>query len=546
MLMWLFESAKRGVLLSTVALAAIACTGAIGGSGGPRGGPGPAGQCAVDIKARPGLRLSSVQYVNTIRDLVGDAGFYADLEDEPGLITKRAIRQLRDAAEMVVARRGQWTRTVFPCDTTGSEDIGCRDTFIDDFGSRAFRRPLTDTEKSGLHDAYDFARGEALDFNDSMEVVLQVILQSPPFVYLFEDGVAESTGNVRLLTDHEVASRLSHFLWSNTPDDELLAAAAAGRLSTSDGLSAEAERLLADPRAKTAIRHYMAEFLQLNGGKLHYPLEEVTKDEDLYPEADAALLDAMRVETNALIDRIVFDGTGSFEDLLTTREAYVNGPLAALYGVDGPSDANTYEWVTLPERRAGVLTRAAFLTTYATTTVTHPIRRGAWIRKELLCDKLGEPPPNIDDTPLEGGANGEGELLTVREATEVRTMTEGQCARCHSFINPLGYPFEEFDAIGRTQDFEVVSGEPVDTATDVTGTDFDGPIADAATMSAALGASEHARSCFASKVLESALSGAAPDACTGTEAAFVADGDINNLLVAIVVSDAFRYLNVGE
>ena len=134
--MWLLESAKRGVLLSTVALAAIACTGTIGGSGGPRGGPGvggPAGECAVDIKARPGLRLSSVQYVNTIRDLVGDAGFHADLEDESGLITKRAIRQLRDAAEIVVARRDQWTRTVFPCDTTGPEDPGCRDAFIDDF-----------------------------------------------------------------------------------------------------------------------------------------------------------------------------------------------------------------------------------------------------------------------------------------------------------------------------------------------------------------------------------------------------------------------------
>ena len=520
----------------------MACTGNIGdiGSGGPRG------QCGLDIKARPGLRLSSVQYVNTIRDLVGDASFDADLEDEPGLITKRAIRQLRDGAEAVVARRGEWTRKVFQCDTTGSEDLKCRDAFIDDFGTRAFRRPLADTEKGRLRDVYDLAHSEGLDFNDSMEVVLQVILQSPAFVYLFEDGIAGSTGKVRLLTDHEVASRLSYFLWNSTPDEELLEAAAAGRLSTSDGLVAEAERLLSDPRAKTAVRHYMTDFLQLNGGQLHFPLEEVTKDEDLYPEVDQALLKAMRVETNALIERIVFDGTGSFEDLFTTREAYVNGPLAALYGVDGPSDANTYEWVTLPERRAGVLTRAAFLTTYSTATVTAPIRRGAWVRKELLCDQLGEPPPNIDDTPLEGGANGEGEVLTIREATDVRTMTEAQCAGCHSLINPLGYPFEEFDAIGRSQDFEVLSGEPVDTATEITGTDFDGPIPDAAAMSAALGASEQARSCFATKVLESSLGGAAPDACAGAADTFAADGDINNLLIAIVTSDAFRYLNIGE
>lgn len=547
----LFEAGKGGFVLSLVAFVATACSGNIGdvGPGDAPGGPGsgvPGEQCSLEIEARPGLRLSSVQYLNTVRDLFGDTGFHADLEDEPGLVTKRGIRQLRDAAEAVVARRGEWTRAVFPCDTNGSEDLVCRDAFIETFGSRAFRRPLSDGETSRLRGVYDFARGEGLDFEDSMEVVLQVVLQSPAFVYLFEDGVRETTGDVRLLSDHEVASRLSYFLWSSTPDDELLTAAAAGRLSTSDGLLAEAERLLGDPRAKTAIRHYIAEFLQLNGGKLHYPLEEVTKDEALYPEVDAALLDAMRVETNALIDEIVFEGSGSFEDLFTTRDAYVNGPLAALYGVEDGPVGDEYEWVTLPEQRAGLLTRAAFLTTYSTATVTAPIRRGAWIRKELLCHDLGEPPPNIDDTPLEGGANAEGDVLTVREATEIRTMTDSECVGCHTLINPLGYPFEEFDAIGRTQRFEVVSGEQVDTATDITGTDFDGPVANAVAVSAALAASEQARSCFASKVLESALGGVAPGPCTGTEDTFVAEGNINDLLIAIVTSDAFRYINVRD
>lgn len=549
----LSEPRKGGGLLSSLALAAIAatllsgagCTGNIG-DGGPRGG-GPATQCGVDIKARPGLRLSSVQYINTIRDLVGDDGFEAELEDEPGLITQRAARQLRDAAEKIIARRGQWTREVFPCDTNGAEDLGCRDAFIDGFGRRAFRRALTDTEKERLRDTYDFARGEALDFDDAMGVVLQVMLQSPAFVYLFEDGVAESTDNVRLLTDYEVAARLSYFLWSSTPDDDLMTAAATGDLSTVDGLRAQAERLLGDPRAKDSINEYMAEFLQLNGGELHHPLEQVTKDPSLYPEVDAALLAAMRVETNALMERVVFDGNGTFEDLLTTREAYVNGPLATLYGVaNAPPDADTFEWVTLPDNRAGVLTRAAFLTTYSTATVTAPIRRGVWIRRELLCHQLGDPPLNVDDTPLEGGANGEGDVLTVREATDVRTMNEGQCAGCHSQINPLGYAFEGFDAIGRTQETEVVSGEPVDTVTDITGTDFNGSIPDAVAMSEALAASEDARSCFANKFLEGALGGQAPDACGGTADAFVADGDIKSLLISIIASEEFRYLNVGE
>lgn len=549
----MIKSVNRGVLLSSVAFAVIGCTGRIGdgafgdgASGGPRGDGSPT-QCSGDIKTRPGLRLSSVQYVNTIRDLVGDDGFEAELEDEPGLITQRATRQLRDAAETIVARRNQWAYDVFPCDTGGAEDLGCRDAFIDSFGRRAFRRSLTETEKNRLRDAYDFARGEGLDFDDAMEVVLQVILQSPAFVYLFEDGVAESTDTVRLLNDHEVAARLSYFLWGSTPDEQLMAAAEGGDLSTADGLRAEAERLLADPRTKDSINNYMAEFLQLDGGPLHYPLEEVSKDPALYPEVDAALLAAMRVETNALIESIVLDENGTFEDLFTTREAYVNGPLATLYGVaDGPRDADAYEWVTLPDNRAGLLTRAAFLTTFSTATVTAPIRRGVWIRKELLCDQLGDPPDNVDDTPLEGGANGEGDVLTVREATEVRTMTEGLCAGCHSMINPLGYAFEGFDAIGRAQPTEVVSGEVVDTVTNVTSTDFDGSIADAVAMSEALAASEDARSCFANKFLESALGGEPPDACANTEDAFVADGDIKSLLVSIISSDAFRYINVGE
>ena len=126
------------------------------------------------------------------------------------------------------------------------------------------------------------------------------------------------------------------------------------------------------------MKDFVSELMQLNGGLLHYPLEQVTKEEQHYPGVDDALLAAMRIETEALIERVMFEGSGNFVDLLTSREAYVNGPLAELYGVSGPSDADTFEWVTLPDERAGLLTRAAFLTVYSTATVTSPIRRGHW------------------------------------------------------------------------------------------------------------------------------------------------------------------------
>ena len=352
------------------------CLGTIGGDGdaaGAKGGPGglgPQTQCGLDIESRAGMRLTSQQYVASLWDLFGDAGFDAELENEPGLITKRAVRQLRDGAAAVVSRRGEWTEDVFPCDTSGAADTACVDAFIDGFGAKVFRRPLTDDERTRLRDSYDSAAASPeLDFDGAMEVLLQVMLQSPAFIYLFEDGVAEATDDVRLLTDHEVAARLSYFLWGSTPDTSLMDAAAAGELSTVEGLVAAAERMIASDKAKNAAANFMAELLQLNGGQVHYALQLVSKDPLIYPEVDAALLAAMRSETDALVARVMFDGSGQFDELFTSREAYVNGPLATLYGVDnGPADADTWQWVTL-EGRSGILTRAAFLATYATATV---------------------------------------------------------------------------------------------------------------------------------------------------------------------------------
>jgi len=536
----------------TSAAFAAGCIGTIGGDdeAGPMDGPGVSPECALDMEVRPGLRLSSSQYVNAVRDLFGVSDFEAELEDEPGLITKRAVRQLSDAAASIVARRADWTEEVFPCDTAGTADLACLDAFIDGFGSKIFRRPLSEGEGQRLHDAYDAARDE-LDFDGAMEVVLQVMLQSPEFVYLFEDGLPEASGAVRLLSDHEVASRLSFLLWHTTPDTELLDAAAAGELSTVEGLNEQTERLLAHDKSKDAFVLFIDELMQLNGGHLHYPLEEVTKDDVIYPEVDASLLAAMRIETNALIERVMFEGSGDFAELWTSRDAYVNGPLAAVYGVSGPADASTFEWVTLSDDRAGLLTRAAFLTTFSTATVTAPIRRGVWIREHLLCDELGEPPENIDDSPIDGGEveneNGEVEVVTVREATDARTMNEQPCISCHSLINPLGYAFEGFDAIGREQLTEVVSGAPVDTETEVTNTDFDGTIADARHMSEALADSAKARTCFAHRWQQRALGGEPPDACSSEVTdAFVATGNMRELVVAMVASDAFRYVNVGE
>lgn len=509
------------------------------------------GQVPV-VAPRALRRLTPAQYQNTMRDLLGDPGFVAEYDATEPVIAERGVRQLRDGAELALDRRDQWTTSVFPCDITGSEDQGCAEAFIDQFAPRAFRRPLRDDERQWLQSVYLDARGE-VSFADAMEVLAGTILQAPSLVYLEELGtpVEGAPEELRKLTDHELASRLSYFLWDTMPDDALREVADAGRLHGEDELRGQVERMLADPRAKDRLQQLMWSWLQLDGGLLHFSLEDAAKQEDLYPEYGPALQDAMRVELEAFIDDVL-SGGASFEQLLTSNRAYVNAPLAEVYSVDpGPLGPDEWAWVDLPAaQRSGVLTRAAFLTVFSSTATQAPIRRGTFTLEEVLCMPLGDPPPDVDDSPIDGGEQpgGEGEVLTVRQATDART-SGGVCAGCHSTINPVGYAFEHYDAIGRWQDEEVISGLPVDSSGKLQGTDIDGPVADALELSQRLAQSPQVRSCFATRWFEEALGGEVgeQDGCAQGRIVddFTAKGDLRELVTAIVLSDSFRHINLG-
>ncbi len=485
-----------------------------------------------------------------MRDLLGDPQFVADYDSTEPLIAERGVRQLRDGAELALTRRDQWSVAVSPCDIDGPADDGCAEALIEVFAPRAFRRPLSSDERQWLQGIYYDARAQ-LGFGDAMEVLISTILQSPALIYLGEEGTAVegAPDEIRRLTDHELASRLSYFLWDTMPDDELFAAADAQQLTTEQGLTTQVERLLADPRAQARGQQLVWDWMQLDGGALHFSLEESDKREDLYPEYSAALADAMRTETMAFVGEVLAD-TASFEQLLTGTRAYVNGPLAQLYGVPGPLTADSWEWVELPPgQRAGVLTRAAFLTVFASPASQSPIRRGVFTLEEALCVKLGDPPPNADDTPIDGQSPDEGEPLSIRQATDARTAG-ADCIGCHSVINPAGYTFEHYDAIGRWQDDEVISGLPVDSNSALVGSDVDGPVADAVELSARLAGSEQVRTCFADRWFEQAVGGEAGqlDACAHDRVteSFAASGDLRELMVAIVLSDSFRYVNLGS
>lgn len=526
-----------------------------GGSGGTRPGTGEPLDCDLgvpQVAISPLRRMTPSQYRNTVRDLFGDSGYTGPVGDVEPIITERGVRQLRDAAELAVSRRASWTRDVFPCDTSGAANEACVQAFLEQFVPRAFRRPLGDEDRASLTTAYRGAIAAGLTFDEAMEVLVEVVLQSPDFVYVYGRGSQASTEVIRELTQHELASRLSYFLWDTMPDDALFAAADGGALDGA-GLRDQAERLLGDPRAEAAIQRFFWDWLQLDGGRLHHALEETPKDPTLYPEYGPELKAAMRAELEAFV-RDTFERGGSFQDLFTSTRAYVNGPLADVYGVSGPTSADDWQWVDLDaSERSGILTRAAFLTVFSSATVQSPIRRGVFVLEEVFCNDIPPPPPNASDVSVEGGEvetdTGETVVRSVREDVTVRT-SDGTCASCHGVINPVGFTFEHYDGIGRYRTEELTTGRTIDSSGQLTGTDVDGALADARELSAAAASSARVQECFANRWFTRAFGRepAALDTCSVEQIAerFRDSGNMRQLLLAIVESDAFRYVNVAE
>ena len=460
-------------------------------------------------------------------------------------ITERGVRQLRNGAETALGRRAEWTASVYACDIETDDDDGCADALIDAFAPRAFRRPLHDGEREWLRSVYEDAR-DSESFEDSMEILTETILQAPSFMYVHFGGepVDGAPEYIRRLTSHEVANRLSYFLWDTMPDEALFAAAEAGELTSKEKLGEQVDRMLQDPRSKAAVARFVWEWVELDGGSTHPSLEAADKVGDLFPEYSPALTEAMRIETEALIAEAV--DNGSFGELMTTNQAYVNRSLADLYGVaGGPVDDADWQWVELdPSQRSGLLTRAAFLTVHATPTVQSPIQRGVSVIRDVLCIELGDAPADVQNTPPTGSGGG-----TIRD--EVLARTSGSdCSGCHNLINPLGFAFGNYDAIGRYQHNELLSGLEIDSEGQITVGDQMGPVTDAVDLSEKLAMSTTVRGCFADHWFEEAVGGELGelDDCERDRvlAVFEETGDIQEMIKEVVLSDTFRFVNVSE
>lgn len=517
------------------------------GSGDESGGEpsDPGSDCAgVGAGLGPMRRLTKPQYDNTVRDLFDGAvepgpTFPASVIHEEYSNNPAAnVVSLSGAEDILVAAEHAGQQVVDGIDA-GSGILecepgpACAESFIADFGARAFRRPLRPAEHEALLDAYTQVESEA-GFADGIGTVVTVVLQAPQFLYLHEEGVGEVEPGVVELSDHELAARLSYLLWDTTPDQELRQLADAGLLRDGAELRAQAERLLADrERSGPALDRFLREWMHFDG------VPAYDKDAALFPAYDDALATAMDEELTRFALGVLEGESPTLRTLLTSSTTAVDATLAAFYGVEAPAEA----WgpVTLPAaERPGLLSRPALLAEHSTASSSAPIFRGRLVRTQLLCDVIPAPPA---DAMANAPEYPEG--ATEREKSDI-LMEHMNCGACHGLMNPIGLGFERFDAMGAWRELDV-NGQPVDSRGEIVGGaeglggQFDG----VPELGERLAQSEVVQACFARQLYRYSL-GLEPSqalACASDpiEQAFVAaGGDIPTLVLELVTSNAFR------
>lgn len=484
-------------------------------------------------------RLSHAQYRNTVSDLFGiddppgdafapDAlnGFEFDTTvDLP--VDARLGPQYRGAAEELAARAtsdAEVFGNIVPCEPSTE---GCAAEFIASFGERGFRRPLTVEEQERFEAL--FASGADLvassdAFSDGVRVVVEALLQSPQFLFRTELSAEADPGSGRIALDGwEVASRLSYFLWDSMPDDELFAAARAG-LSAPEAIAPQVERMLADERARDKLVRFHEQAWKFDR------LARIAPDADTYPNAPENLGDVAGEAARRFVRAVIDDG-GGLQELLTAPYAYADPGLAALYGKDVSEDFQRIDF--LEDERRGILMQVGFLAANAHTIKTDPIHRGLFVMRNLLCVPIPDPDASFaqlglpeTDTPPET-TRQEVELLTGTNA-DPDPMRQSSCGNCHTLINPAGFAFEGFDAVGQPRSEE--NGVAVDTSGSLPIDGVEQSFQSALELVQLVADSEAARDCYTGKltsfahghdVTEDADLGAALRAASSTEEAVV-------------------------
>jgi hypothetical protein len=333
----------------------------------------------------------------------------------------------------------------------GRHTAACTRTVLRSFATRAFRRPVTATELQPYLALASSSRRNGAKFEEAIGVGLQAILVSPDFLFRIDRFDPVSKGEeVRSLDQYSLASRLSYFLWSSMPDEELMHCAQTKTLNRPAALQAQVRRMLKDPKAKSLVQNFAGQWLELRR------LESLTPDREKFPQFDDYLRMSIRQETEAFFENLMREDR-SILDLIDAKYTFVNEKLADFYGIPGVKGADFRKVDLSGTARGGVLTQASVLTVSSYATRTSPVLRGKWILENILNAPVPPPPPNVpvlDEAKI-------GTAGSLRQQLEEHRKNPA-CASCHSKMDPLGLAFENFSAIGQ---FRTHDGKfPIDSA----------------------------------------------------------------------------------
>lgn len=513
----------RNLLLSSALLGLVAlasCTGRLEGQGlpgsslDPGGGTSSGGGAATATD--PGRvtlhRLNRAEYNNTVRDLLGtkltpaddfpidDRGFGFDNMADVLTLSPLHLSVYNTAAKALITEalaNATQRAALVTCDLAQGD--ACIREVLKGFAYRAWRRPVADADVERLLAVVNVAKTNGDTAEIGLALGLRAILLSPHFTFRVELDADPTSLTPHPLNAYELASRLSYFLWSSTPDPTLLASAESGALTTPAALKEQAARLLQDARAQSLIDNFAGQWLSLRA------IDTLQPDATLFPGVDAPLLSAMRSEAELLFRDIAFHAA-PLNQLLTANYTYLNDRLAQHYGLPavGKTELTRVD-LAGNLQRGGLLTQGGFLTLTSHVDRTSPVVRGKWVLDNLLCATIPPPPPNVN---LAGVAMAKEQGLTQRQAL-AQHRADPTCNSCHQLMDPIGLGLENFNAIGAYRDMD--AGNPIDATGQLpSGETFAG----AKELAALVAAKPEFARCAASKLYSYAL-GRPPVAVAG-------------------------------
>ena len=428
----------------------------------------------VRFPAKAGQRTVGVSFVRRLSELEGvlqprNRGYGRFVDERYD--DDAAVEQVSIGGPYAVEGPGETPsrREIFACrpavGATADDETACANRILGTLARRAYRRPVGGPDVEALLDFFRAGRSDG-GFDDGIQFALERMLVDPEFLFRIErDPEDAAPGTPYRLGDLELASRLSFFLWSSIPDDDLLATAAAGRLGDPAELERQTRRLLADGRSRALVDNFASQWLRLRN------LESQERESADYPEFDENLREAFRRETELFVESTIREDRSLLE-LLSANYTFVNERLARHYGIRGVY-GDRFRRVTLdPDHpRGGLLGHGGLLMVTSYPNRTSPVVRGKWLLETILGAPPPEPPPDVPGLPDRGEG---GEPASVRDRLE-RHRANPACAGCHAPMDPLGFALENFDAIGSWRAASE-AGLPIDASAQMpSGVEFEGP-----------------------------------------------------------------------